>query len=68
MQLRLVRTKAMAQAAKEQQAMQIATHAAPGAAAAAKDASTIDPGGMQNAINLMSGMGGQAPGQTGLPQ
>jgi len=66
--LRQVRAKAQGQAMKEQQAMAIATHAAPGAAKAALDASQIDPGGMQNAINLMTGMGGSAPGATGLPQ
>ena len=68
MQLRMGRQRAQQQAMKDQQAMQLATHAAPGAAKAALDASQIDPGGMQNAINLMSGLGGQAPGQTGLPQ
>jgi hypothetical protein len=68
MLLRQGRLKAQAQAQKDQQAMQLATHAAPGAAKAALDASQIDPGGMQNAINLMTGMGGQAPGATGLPQ
>lgn len=65
-QLRKVRMAAQAKAIQQQQAMQAASQA-PGVAKAAKDASEIDPGGMQNAINLMSGMGGQAPGQTGLP-
>ena len=67
-------------AEKKQQAMlTAATHAAPGLAKAAKDASqanatppanpaTIDTGGGLNALQIMSGFGGAASGATGLPQ
>ena len=64
--LRAVRLQAQAKAIAQQQAMAVAAQA-PGVAKAAKDASEIDPGGMQNAINLMTGMGGQAPGAGGVP-
>jgi hypothetical protein len=67
-QTRAGRAKAMAEAAQKQQAMQAITHAAPAAASAAKDASEIDTGGMLNALQMASGMGGAAPGATGLQQ
>src|SRR5882672_11195881 len=62
------RAQANAQAAKQAQAMQAITHAAPAAAGAAKTASEIDTGGALNALQMMSGFGGAAPGATGLPQ
>lgn len=67
LRLRQARLKAAQDARAQQQAMALAQHA-PMVAKAAKDASEIDPGGMQNALNLMAGMGGQAPGAAGLPQ
>jgi hypothetical protein len=67
-QVRAGRAKAMAEQARQAQAMQAVTHAAPAAASAAKTASEIDTGGMLNALQMMSGMGGAAPGATGLPQ
>jgi len=67
-QARQGRAKAMAEQAKQAQAMQAATHTAPAVAGAAKTASEIDTGGMMNALQIMGGMGGAAPGATGLPQ
>jgi hypothetical protein len=66
--IRAARAKAMAQAQQKAEAMQAITHAAPAAASAAKAASEIDTGGALNAVQMMSGFGGAAPGATGLPQ
>ncbi len=67
-QIRAGRQKALAEQAQQAKAMQAITHAAPAAAGAAKTASEIDTGGMLNALQMMSGFGGAAPGATGLPQ
>jgi hypothetical protein len=67
-QLRQQRAQAQQQAQQKAEAMQAATHAAPALASAAKDASEIDTGGALNALQIASGMGGAAPGATGLPQ
>jgi hypothetical protein len=66
--LRAARDAAMKAAQKKAEMMQAITHAAPAAAKAAKDASDIDTGGGLNALEVASGMGGAAPGATGLPQ
>ena len=52
----------MQKEAQQQKAMQAITHAAPAAASAAKDVSQIDTGGALAAINMMTGMGGNALG------
>jgi hypothetical protein len=67
-QKRAQRQQAMAQAQQKAEQMQAVTHAAPAAATAAKTASEIDTGGAMNAMQIMAGMGGAAPGATGLPQ
>lgn len=67
-QLRAGKAKANAEAAQKAQLMQAATHTAPAVAKAAKDASQIDPGGLLNALQIEGGMGGAAPGATGLLQ
>ena len=61
-QNRAAKAKANAEAAQKAQTMQAITHAAPAAASAAKDFSQIDTGGALSALNLMSGMGGNALG------
>jgi len=66
--VRDARAKAMQAMQQKNDAMTMATHAAPAVAGAAKTASEIDTGGMMNAVQMMSGMGGAAPGATGLPQ
>ena len=67
-QMRAAKAAANKQAADKAQAMQAVTHAAPAAAAAAKDASDIDPGGLVNAMQIASGMGGAATGAGNLLQ
>jgi hypothetical protein len=67
-QIRDARAKALAQEKAKAEAMQAITHAAPAAAGAAKTASEIDTGGALNALQMMSGFGGAAPGATGMPQ
>lgn len=66
--LRQARAAAQQKAQQQAQAAQAATHVAPAVAGAAKTASEIDTGGALNAFQIMSGMGGAAPGATGLPQ
>jgi len=66
--MRKAKAQANKEAAGKVQAMQAATHAAPAVAKAAKDASDIDPGGLLNALQISSGMGGAAPGASGLLQ
>lgn len=68
--IQATRTQAQQHALAQQQALTAATHAAPAVAKAAKDASQIDPGGMINAINLMTGSGGvgAGPGVPAVPQ
>jgi hypothetical protein len=77
-QIRNAKAKANAEMAQKVQAMQAITHAAPAAAKAAKDAASIPPGavnpagidtgGALNALQIAAGMGGAAPGATGLLQ
>jgi hypothetical protein len=60
--------KAQQDAQQQQAQAQMMTHTAPAMAGAAKTVSDIDVGGGLNALQIMSGMGGAAPGATGLPQ
>jgi hypothetical protein len=66
--IRAARTQGMAKAQQQAQASQALTHTVPALAGAAKDAADLDTGGGLNALQILSGMGGAAPGATGLPQ
>jgi len=66
--IKQARMKAQQDAQQQQAQAQMMTHTAPAMAGAAKTASEIDTGGALNALQIMSGMGGAAPGATGLPQ
>lgn len=66
--IKQARQKAMADSQKQQAQAQALTHTAPAVAGAAKDLGDVDVGGGLNAMQLLSGMGGAAPGATGLPQ
>ena len=68
MQVRQARAQANAEAAKKAEATQAATHVLPAVAGAAKTASDIDTGGGLNALQILSGLGGAAPGATGLSE
>lgn len=62
------RMKAQQQMMAKQEAASAATHVLPAVAGAAKDAADIDTGGGLNAIQMLLGQGGAAPGATGLQQ
>jgi len=66
--IKAARMKAQQDAQQQQAQAQMMTHTAPAMAGAAKTASEIDTGGALNALQIMSGFGGAAPGATGLPQ
>lgn len=66
--IRQGRQQAQAQAQQSEEAKQMATHVAPALAGAAKDVSDIDTGGGLNAMQMLLGQGGAAPGATGLLQ
>jgi len=66
--IKAARMKAQQDAQQQQAQAQMMTHTAPAMAGAAKTVSDIDVGGGLNALQIMSGMGGAAPGATGLPQ
>lgn len=66
--MRQAAAQAQEAAQKQAQAVQMATHTAPAVAKASKDASETDVGGGLNALQMLTGMGGAAPGATGMPQ